>query len=470
MRLEPNEAIAFRHQTKYNKVDGELVVTTLRFLWLPSDKSENIQHTWANVAKIFYSPPPSAKIKITTVAGNLDLVFVLVGSSKEACINELAALKIIITNIRKGKSSEGNGGVNLREKLLIADRILAKQYRDMVEVNKLVTEDEFWATHYDALQIYEATVAAKSQKGRDNFVMTSIIKEIKSGNGDIDLTADKKRSIFALYPAVRRAYEIEVPLKKTEKEFWESFFLSVYLNSSKTDEDGHQNKLGDFAKYETKEDYIPTIDSKKKLSGKVNPEFDLTAVYGDYHSHEALDLSDRTSEGFKMATSFNRNSQLVVGESSDTKTADKVEIDRRIASTELEELHVRNENSYVRINVKKNKTQDFITGNQSSSGSAFAKSTNATKRYIDGSTKLSNALLSTGELLSSVDDAIPNADKAEKFLLEEIGRRRFEGTGKQIILSMQSSINHGNDDSNEEKLGDEFRQVMIFPLKNICKV
>lgn len=127
------------------------------------------------------------------------------------------------------------------------------------------------------------------------------------GSHRIDLTKEKRDQIFQMYPAVRRAFEAEVPLNKTETDFWVAYFQSEYFARDKGgraggDEDMYGRTDDMFSRYEERlgdndrSKGVPStssqgkMESKKNLTGLVGSDVDLTAILGDFGPSDASNL------------------------------------------------------------------------------------------------------------------------------------------------------------------------------------
>ena len=139
------------------------------------------------------------------------------------------------------------------------------------------------------------------------------------GSHRIDLTKEKRDQIFQMYPAVRKAFEAEVPLNKTETDFWVAYFQSEYFARDKGgraggDDDTYGRTDDMFSRYEERLGDTERIRSapsssssssssssqsnnmKKKLTGIVGSDVDLTAFIGDFGPKDASNLGDTYSD------------------------------------------------------------------------------------------------------------------------------------------------------------------------------
>jgi hypothetical protein len=366
-----DEQSLFRHHALHKSKECDLILTDVRLLIVPNTGTEVKQFTWPNISGVKYSPSSDAKGRAmvllkTVIRGEEDVVVQLVGSSKEANFMELERLKGIVTQMRKSKpatlpgaSSSHNRPTNSstkivdrqnaeilgRRKLLLdADRNLAKQYRELVELDKLISEEEFWQSHDDRMQQSAQSAELKliANKGKQNALLTDAYSKDSKGNLTVNLTMEIRQNIFSMYPEVKRAFEKEVPLKQSETEFWKAYFQSEYYNasnrSSNTFNVVHRDDL--FSRYVVEGDSggasggtgagtgagatSRTGEKQRNLAGMVAPSMDLTASFGDYRAPERLDPSDQleggadagagagAGAGSMLSVRYNKSSSLVL--------------------------------------------------------------------------------------------------------------------------------------------------------------
>ena len=126
------------------------------------------------------------------------------------------------------------------------------------------------------------------------------------GSHRIDLTKERRDQIFQMYPAVRKAFEAEVPLNKTETDFWVAYFQSEYFARDKGGRaGGHEDLYGRtddmFSRYEerlgdnSRSKSAPSSSfqskvNKRNLTGLVGSDVDLTAIIGDFGPRDASNL------------------------------------------------------------------------------------------------------------------------------------------------------------------------------------
>lgn len=308
-----NEKIHFKHPAKVSGKVGELIVSNVQVLMTSSDGSNLVQIPWANVAGVEYAPAKTglAVFRLKTNVESMSIVAIeLIGSSKEKNLTELGQLRAIITSIRSaGPGSSGNAkkakvsGVfsERKRQLLLADLELNQKYLDLVEHSKLITEDEFWASHQDALQSQDIEQASKKMKKGDVSIQVAIqevarnMKQTEDGKFIVDLSEDLKLKIFNRYPMLRRDYDREVPHRQTEASFWYKFFLQQRFRSSETKSSSTSAAYTSSMITTTPVDTNKAEDdAKKRKRLSVDDDVDLTSTFMDYAKKELFDAGDST--------------------------------------------------------------------------------------------------------------------------------------------------------------------------------
>ena len=399
MDITDDEQLLFRTRAQIKGKEGEVVVTSTRLSFSTAAASDAKSFTWANIAGVKYSPANDAKGRAmvllkTVIQGDEDVVITIVGPNKEQNFAQQEAMKSVISKIRKtgGKPTQsqkpmsappstGPSGVKRgpsnadlldakrRKQLLESDRNFAKQYRDLVEVNKILTEEDFWAVHAQKLQLMSdasTTDQALSFKGKQNSLLAKSFDKDSNGIININLTVEMRQNIFAMYPEVRKAFDAEVPLKRSETEFWTVYLQSEYYNgmgtasSSSSDMPPQRDDL--FARYSEKDD---ATGKKKKVDGMLqHSDVDLTASFGDYRAAEPVEATDTEESadgtGALLLARYNRSSGIVVGDlaqsvARSSKSAGKGSEEAQ--STQLRELLRHSEPDYIQVRFKDTKSQ-----------------------------------------------------------------------------------------------------------------
>lgn len=398
MDIADDEQLLFRTRAqvklKEGLKEGEIVVTSSRLSFSTSSVSDTKNFTWSNIAGVKYSPANDAKGRAmvllkTVIQGDEDVVITLIGPNKEHNFSQQEAMKSIISKIRKtggkvpvnqkpssvtsttkrGPSSADLVDAKRRKQLLESDRYIAKQYRDLVEVNKILTDEDFWSVNVHQLQLVSDTSStnqALSFKGKHNSLLAKSFDKDANGVININLTVEMRQNIFAMYPEVRKAFDAEVPLKRNETEFWTVYLQSEFYNgtSSSSSSDMPPQRDDLFARYSEKES---SLGKNKKLNDVLqHSDVDLTASFGDYRAAEgveAVDNNDKDASGDGTAAlllaRYNRSSGIVVGDlaPSTRATASGRDKSKDAHSTGLSELLRHQEPPFIQVRFAERKTE-----------------------------------------------------------------------------------------------------------------
>lgn len=455
-----DEQVLFKHRAQVKTKDGEVVVTNTRFVYHANDGADLKQFTWANIAGVKYSPPndPKGRAMVllkTVIKGDEDVVITLVGSSKESNFTELENLKTIISKIRKAKTAPSNGpaatknevvslkrsaGLDAvvakkRRQLLESDRYLAKQYRDLVESSKLISDEDFWASHAQSTDALYAE-STMQRKGKQNSLLAEMFSKDSSGVINVSLTVELKQNIFAMYPEVKRAFEAEVPLKRSETEFWTIYFQSEFYNGRNTasqisNADGAPQRDDLFARYS---DQPQSEDNKRKLGSRLaHPDIDLTSSFGDYRAPESTDAGDVSSATANVLPArYNRNSALVVDSAStgDVKSVLSNTSDADIRGTHLSELVELREPTYIQV-----KMNTSIPATVSAENAQFSAPREV---KID----VSALRLDPAEaMLRNLESCVPTTDRSSRLFALEINKARKVANRNALIgAGMKSAV------------------------------
>ena len=199
--------------------------------------------------------------------------------------------------VREAGEGLSGGDVRARATALAGDPALRSLYNELVKTG-VISEEEFWHNRQSDLDKYKAATSSTVTGNPSNhcFVVSllcsffahtvvsfavQIIADVKPalvrpGEVHYRLTAATIRQIFAENPAVKRAYDDNVPHKKTEEEFWKAYLQSKYVESA-SNKPKH-SVVGDiFAKAEA------DLEKEEKESIKANTQisFDLDMRNGE---------------------------------------------------------------------------------------------------------------------------------------------------------------------------------------------
>lgn len=311
--------LLFSHAALYEQAEGQLRVTPASLAFEANDGSKRVNLAWPQVEKDLYSPEkePRVLLRITTVvAGAPALVFQLVNQPRERLRSELERLKVIIKSVRKpasaSQASSTSGASssvqNSRQALLLADAALLREYNALVRDGKIVDDADFWREKEGLLASFEASRAISSSRGALSAILSDFAVEEVGREKKIVLNPEIISHIFEMYPAVRKAYDTNVPHAMTEEAFWTQYFRSAYFARDKAASraaamargaDGAVRSDDFFGRHD------PTLKSSESKDGlavaaeeqselkkrRIAPSLDLTSTYNDYAVLETADVA-----------------------------------------------------------------------------------------------------------------------------------------------------------------------------------
>jgi hypothetical protein len=178
--LEEHEGVKYKHEAKFEKVDGDLVLTDLRVYWEARRAGgSSFQFLWLNVEDVKYAEPSKKggkagwKLKLSN-SSKTDAMFFLTGGENLSA--DLEHLKRVVKEQFQNKKKEpvdiavpapnekkrsrtqtliDKNSVEAertqalqkrRTELLDSDSKLMANYKNFV-VSKVLSEDEFWQSH-----------------------------------------------------------------------------------------------------------------------------------------------------------------------------------------------------------------------------------------------------------------------------------------------------------------------------------
>ena len=325
-------------ECSYQKSQGSLIVTDAIMLFETVEGTTLFNAEWNDLEKDQYAPDSDARA-MTRIVLKSDLTknHVFTFRSKD----DMNQLKKFIKqkkhslhdtkNIPKIQSIH-----DIRQELLSKDQKLKRSYDELVKEGILL-EEEFWMNldpkHQHIIDQKELEIVIT--KGKASTLFSDLFTEEQTP----DKNPEIKEHIFGLYPAVKMAFEDNVPHKMQESEFWLIYLKSDTFRNDKGLGVGPQSTVDLFQKYQMKLEQqsisADTYLGKASKKPKVNPEVDLTATSNDYAFKEITDLEDRgrVSSTAPVIGKYNRNSSMVIDES---KRTDELTITQE--EGEMEEL------------------------------------------------------------------------------------------------------------------------------------
>ncbi|KAJ1565048.1 RNA polymerase II transcription factor B subunit 1, partial [Nowakowskiella sp. JEL0078] len=182
----------------------------------------------------------------------------------------------------------------------------------------LVGESEFWESRKQMLA--RQSFNDKQKEGKSSSLVTPRPTG-ESSTITYTLTPDLMYSIFVQYPAVRAAYEENVPDKISTTDFWQKYFTSEYFYQSRTSNIEKSNKSDPFfSKYSEadeqdsqphlKKGKFETTSIAKKLVNLTANEGDVSENFGN--KKDITMIPGKEKESLKLIRRLNRHSETVV--------------------------------------------------------------------------------------------------------------------------------------------------------------
>jgi hypothetical protein len=179
---------------------------------------------------------------VQDVVGKLVVIAPLaVVSSASSAASSSAALAPPVAPVRRQyesapvravrEASHAGGEARRRAAALAGDMDVKTLYEELVKTG-VVAEEEFWALRDAEMDKQRADVLAQNPGPPAMLVGEVRLTLVKPGELHYRLTAAMIRQIFAENVAVRRAYEDNVPHKRSEEEFWREYLQSRYVEAA----------------------------------------------------------------------------------------------------------------------------------------------------------------------------------------------------------------------------------------------
>lgn len=500
--LGPNEDVAFKHSTVFDKVAGTLYLTNLRLSWIP-EKPElpSLVFTMAEVLDDKYSPAkePRAMLRLTVTTCSTPKVFTLTGTDASLCRKELERLNQLMKQVRSGiKPSALSSNISnipsftgvannsnkrsriqttidnqtealRRSNLLQADNELKRQYNDLVRDSKLVTDEEFWETRKHLLAASEASKVS-SNKGMLSKLFSDIQETDQNGDKKLTITAEIIDRIFLMYPAVQKAYSAKVPVELSEREFWTKYFQSEYFSRDKGVKDGDARgsnapRTDDiFSRYE-----VESVDPSKGKRCRVSEalqhrDVDLTANYGDFHSAEHSAASDMPVNAVGTATAvlakYMRNSNLVLPKPLQSNNiAPQNDVDNLAYS----ELMKEKPPSYIPLNLKTTVSRNG-EDRVSLAGEGVTDEEGHGSNGIKASVSIGKAS-SAAEIKATLLLCFPTREASGRFL-ERQKKDLVALTASDVSSKGKAEVSL----TDSEQLSDRFKQFMLEKFSSVTEL
>ena len=336
-------------------------------------------------------------------------------------------------DVRKAKILQAR-----KKQILEADQYLGKSYQDLVEISKVIDEDEFWATHmpdYAAKLHVEEDDAGAMKKGRLN--------SLKAANGKVNLTTQDRKDILENEPIIRLAYDELVPNQKSEKEFWTLYIEKTYFKHAQSksrqamelfagfeETARRKNLLGGAGSstVSTDETVAQSAEavSKGTVSKSSGTKFDILHNYNDFDIKESYDGEDRLLPESRDLKRINNESKMVLTTAENSSSADTYSTSRE----EVAELRAPRSQEYAPLKISRPEAHssdpvDTTGSAPAAKKSAFGKAKSAFGKSTDSSSEVGlgggEAIppRSMKEILDGLFDQFPDSGRASACLEAE---------------------------------------------------
>ena len=288
---------------------SDLQDSTINLLVLPF---ELIQAQFVNVLK------PNGKIILKLQLKDSTVSFTFSKPDDRESVKNWIAQRLVQDKVDKLELKDSMSiDLQTRQQLLSKDLNLCQNHKNWVNKG-FIKENEFWETLKEKLKEQEWL---NSQNKGPSSLLLSELKPSGSGESSNDLkytlNPEIIHSIFTTYPAVLKAYQENVPLKMTEKEFWIKYFSSQYYYRKKMGSTSNTKISGDiFDMYAEIDDEDLLISPKNLIYTPSNNLLDLASTNQDHEeTGNRLDFTMRhgkIKESLGLIRRFNRHSDMVL--------------------------------------------------------------------------------------------------------------------------------------------------------------
>ena len=305
------------------KTEGRLVLTPNHLEFQSTDPPLTIP--WTSITKHQVSPATYPKALLKLLGDKHHWTFRL--SNRP----ELERIRHEITR-RKQAPVDTTSLAVTRASLLASNPTLRQHYHSLVP--NVVSDDEFWQTHANALGQELARIQGLAKAGASSSFLAASATSDK-----VQLGVEEMRQIFILYPAVHQAYEDKVPLELSDEQFWRKYLESEYIHRDRgrrggAEEQQRAQAVGTddlFSRYEP-----PALESERQWGSKLGVgQFDLASTFaterGEKVFGQDLDPANPTDDGkgARVIDKYNRHWAMVLHPDEAVAGANLTEVARK---------------------------------------------------------------------------------------------------------------------------------------------
>ncbi|KAG0174169.1 RNA polymerase II transcription factor B subunit 1 [Apophysomyces sp. BC1015] len=206
-----------------------------------------------------------------------------------------------------------------RKQLLSTSKELHMLHMELVVTGRNVSEEEFWSSPYVKRIRQKLKKDAVSREGRLKGKSSKMV-ELKPGQQEgsdvkYTLTSQIIHNIFTEFPSVRRAFDVNVPDKLSEQQFWKRFLASEFFHRSRSGGRSQLTPYDDiFDRCLQEED--DENSKAPEMIDKIKRAIDLTATQEDHskggNAPDFTMKSNDSSQVLPLIRRFNRHAMRVL--------------------------------------------------------------------------------------------------------------------------------------------------------------
>ncbi|KAF9975009.1 RNA polymerase II transcription factor B subunit 1 [Actinomortierella ambigua] len=264
-----------------------------------------------------------------------------------------------------GAGGPGGSGASdlfrLRLQLLSQNKELAALHTELV-IGRHVTEEEFWETRQHLLR--NQAVIEQQQKGQSSAWLDLKPETGESNDVKYVMTPQVIHSVCQQYPSIKRAYDMYVPDKLSEAEFWKRYFQSRFFHRSRSGRGANEPDDDIFDKA-LEEDEEETKNAPKKIKlDHINRLLDLSMTEEDHFepftspdSTMAAGRTKESKEAMPLIRRFNRYAQRVLNSAigpprKPTADSDQLNMSGVEREIVLEDLQTQKESNRILLDIQ----------------------------------------------------------------------------------------------------------------------